>query len=160
MTNVDSRNVSEVILWTFKFQRVSLFVYSFFLKKCYFCFIFNVNMQFLNTLNETTAKENKHKTLHKLNFKIKITICLHKNFRKVRLKRKANQESKQTNETNSKYHHQKKWYPPNQTRFSKRFFTSFYLKNPSSKNEPSMLWNNVIYNVPFLCKSNGFLWIS
>ena len=32
--------------------------------------------------------------LHKLNFKIKITICLHKNFRKVKLKRKTNQENK------------------------------------------------------------------
>ena len=42
--------------------------------------------------------------LHKLNFKIKITISLHKNFRNERLKRNTNQENKQTNETNNKQH--------------------------------------------------------
>ena len=32
---------------------------------------------------------NKHKTLvHKINFKIKITICLYKNLRNMRLKEK------------------------------------------------------------------------
>ena len=35
--------------------------------------------------------------LHKLNFKIKFTICLHINFREVRLKRKTNPENKQRN---------------------------------------------------------------
>ena len=35
--------------------------------------------------------------LRKLNFKIKFTICLHTNFREVRLKRKTNQENKQRN---------------------------------------------------------------
>ena len=35
--------------------------------------------------------------LGKLNFKIKFTICLHTNFREVRLKRKTNQENKQRN---------------------------------------------------------------
>ena len=38
--------------------------------------------------------------LHKLNFKIKITICLQKKFRKVSLKRKTNEENKQTNKRN------------------------------------------------------------
>ena len=38
--------------------------------------------------------------LHKLNFKMKITICLHKHFRKVRLKRKTNQENNQPNKQN------------------------------------------------------------
>ena len=38
--------------------------------------------------------------LHKLNFKVKITISLHKNSRKVRLKRKTDQENKQTNKRN------------------------------------------------------------
>ena len=37
--------------------------------------------------------------LPKLNFKTKITISLYKNFRKVRLKRKANQEKKPNNQT-------------------------------------------------------------
>ena len=40
--------------------------------------------------------------VHKLNFKIKITTCLHKNFRKVKLKRKnylRQQTKKQTKET-------------------------------------------------------------
>ena len=35
--------------------------------------------------------------LQKLSFKIKITVCLHKNFRKVGLRSKTNQENKQTN---------------------------------------------------------------
>ena len=38
--------------------------------------------------------------LPKLNFKTKITISLYKNFRKVRLKRKTNQEKKQTTKRN------------------------------------------------------------
>ena len=38
--------------------------------------------------------------LHKLNFKVKITISLYKNSRKVRLKRKTYQENKQTNKRN------------------------------------------------------------
>ena len=41
-----------------------------------------------------------------------------KKFRKVRLKRKTNQENKQTNNI------KKKRYPPNPTRFSERFFAS------------------------------------
>ena len=32
----------------------------------------------------------------------------------------------------------------------------FYLKNLFSKHYPSTLWNDVIYYVPFLCKSNRF----
>ena len=48
--------------------------------------------------------------LHKLNFEIKITIRLHKNFRKVSLKRKTNQEktNKQTDETSNKIKKSKK----------------------------------------------------
>ena len=46
---------------------------------------------------------NKHKTLvHKINFKIKITICVRKYLTKVKLKRKnlRQQKNKQTNKRN------------------------------------------------------------
>ena len=59
------------------------------------------------------------------NFKIKITICLHKNFRNIKLKGKNNKTTnKQTNKWN-KHHkkNKKKRYPPNPIRFSERFFT-------------------------------------
>ena len=51
------------------------------------------------------------------------TISLHKNFRKVRLKRKTNQENKQANkQTKQTINNTKKtWYPPNPTRFSEIF---------------------------------------
>ena len=46
----------------------------------------------------------------------KITTCLQKNFRKVRLKRKASQANKQTKkQTNKRNNQHKKWYPPNPT---------------------------------------------
>ena len=52
-----------------------------------------------------------HKTLvHKINIKIKITICLRKNLTKVKLQRKKltkTTKNKQTNETN-KYTKEKK----------------------------------------------------
>ena len=41
--------------------------------------------------------------LHKLNFKIKITISLHKNFKKLRLKKtQTKKTNKQTNEKKNK----------------------------------------------------------
>ena len=46
------------------------------------------------TLNSKTAKQYKYKTLQKLNFKINVTICYHKNLRKLRLKRKSTKKKK------------------------------------------------------------------
>ena len=60
------------------------------------------------TLNSKTAKQYKYKTLQKLNFKINVTICYHKNLRKLRLKRKSTKKKKnkhtrqKTNKNNNK----------------------------------------------------------
>ena len=69
--------------------------------------------------------------LQKLNFKIKITICLRKNFRKVRLKRKTNRENKQTNKRNKKQttskNNKKRNKLPTQPIFPKDFLQVAYL---------------------------------
>ena len=62
---------------------------------------------------------------HKLNFKVKIALCLRKNFEKVKLKIKnqlRQQTSKQANETNN-IKKRENGIPSNPTRFSERFFT-------------------------------------
>lgn len=98
--------------------------------------------------------QNKHTmylTPRKLNFRIEVTIYLHKNLRKARLERK--QTSKQTKHQRTK----QRWYPFLPMIFCKQF-TCFFLKNLLSKHEPSTVWNDAIYCVPFLCQSNCFLW--
>ena len=121
-----------------------------------------------------------------LNLSKNITISLHKNIRKLRLKlilkngenKQTNKKNKQTTttattnnknkqkqKTNKKIEQQqKKWYPPNPNSFFRRlfhkYFTSFYLKNLFIKHYLFTLWNDVIYYEPFLCKSNCFHWVS
>ena len=86
------------------------------------------------------------------NFKIKITICLHKTTRQ--------QTSKQINETNI-IKKQEKEIPSQPNPFFQKIFhiqfSCFYLKILLRKHKLFMLWNNVIYYVPFPCKINCFL---
>ena len=107
----------------------------------------------------------KHNTLvHKINFKIKITICLHKNLEMWSLKEKQTKTTnKQTNKRNRQNKKTEQEIPSQPNPFFRKIFhmqfTCFYLKILLSKHKPFMLWNNVIYYVPFPCKSNCFLWI-
>ena len=74
------------------------------------------------------------------------------------LKEKTRQTNKQINETNNIKKEKEIPSQPNSF-FRKNFhmhFTCFYLKILLSKGKLFMLWNNVIYHVPFLCKSNCF----
>ena len=91
----------------------------------------------------------------KLNFKIKVTICLQKSVAK---KRRTSQENKQTNKTTNRI----KKGDLSQPKLSfqmifHRQFTDFCLKNLFSKHYSSTLCNDIIYHVPFLCKINCFL---
>ena len=114
--------------------------------------------------------------VHKINFKIKITMCLQKKLTKVKLKRKKltnkqttkttkrqrQQKNKQTNKRNKQEEKKREKEIPSQPNpfFRKIFHMQFpcsYLKILLSKHKPFMLWNNVIYHVPFPCKSNCFL---
>ena len=66
--------------------------------------------------------------------------------------------NKQRNKQNKQH---KKVIPSQPNPFSERFFTSSLpVSILLSKPEQSMLWKNVIYSVPFVCKSNCFLWIN
>ena len=67
--------------------------------------------------------------LHKLNFEIKITIRLHKNFRKVSLKRKTNQEktNKQTKQATKSKNQKRRDTLPTQPVFPKDFSQVVYL---------------------------------
>ena len=90
------------------------------------------------------------------NFKIKITICLHKND-------KTKTTNKQTSKWNKHHKKQEKEIPFQHNPFFRKIFhiqfSCFYLKILLRKHKLFMLWNNVIYYVPFPCKINCFLWI-
>ena len=107
----------------------------------FFLYFFSENhMQFLIVINWNCSKIIWTQTLHRLGFKIKVTIYLHKKLRKLRLKNRKNQE-------NNKNKIKRQITPFFRIIFHMQL-TCFYIKNLLCTNLPRY-WNYVICYVPF-----------
>ena len=77
------------------------------------------------------------------------------------LKEKTNSDNKQTNKRNKQHKKREKEIPSQPNPFFRKVFhmqfTSFYLKILLSNHKPFMLWNNVMYYVPFPSKKLFYL---